>query len=149
MSSRRIYIVLVIVAVAVITLALVLRIGRPSPSVAPSDNEQYEGLAVEILPDSVTELSLEFGRVHHPSLVSKSVRIYNRTSETLALLSCDATCRCVWADLPNGAIEPNGYVDVRVWFDSKGEYGYIGNFARIHTSMKSSNIALWIDAEVE
>lgn len=110
---------------------------------------EYRGLRSDIRRDSLSEVMVEFGSVAYSTTVEKSIRFTNLTDVPIALLDFTTTCKCTWLELPNKPIEVGESADVKVVFDSRGEYGSIGNYLSVKCSDESANIAIWVSAEVE
>ena len=148
---RRIVIALVAVALLVVAL-FVFRVYD-----SESDNRrreeqakvEYRGLRSDIKRDSLSEVMVEFGSVAYSTTVEKSIRFTNLTDAPIALLDFTTTCKCTWLELPNKPIEVGESADVKVVFDSRGEYGSIGNYLSVKCSDERANIAIWVSAEVE
>ena len=148
---RRIVIALVAVALLVVAL-FVFRVYD-----SESDNRrreeqakvEYRGLRADIRRDSLSEVMVEFGSVAYSTTAEKSIRFTNLTDTPIALLDFTTTCKCTWLELPNKPIEVGESADVKVVFDSRGEYGSIGNYLSVKCSDESANIAIWVSAEVE
>ena len=148
---RRIVIALVAVALLVVAL-FVFRVYD-----SESDNRrreeqakvEYRGLRADIRRDSLSEVMVEFGSVAYSTTAEKSIRFTNLTDSPIALLDFTTTCKCTWLKLPNKPIEVGESADVKVVFDSRGEYGSIGNYLSVKCSDESANIAIWVSAEVE
>lgn len=151
-------VVYTIVAIALLAVvAFVLRVAdseydnrrRANESAEASTSRQYAGLAATLHRDSVSEVMLDFSTVHASTTVSKNLRITNATSEPIAILDYETTCRCVSVELPQKAIPAGEYADIDVVFDSRGEYGTVGNYVSLKTSQRDCHVAIWISADVE
>lgn len=110
--------------------------------------EPNNALTAELCEGGVAEVMVEFGDVTYSECVTKRIIIENKTTSTIAILDYSTTCRCTWLDLPNKAIAPNGSVEVTITFDSRGEWGSVGNYLSIETSNESCKVAIWMSAEV-
>lgn len=148
---RRIVIALVTVSLLVVAL-FVFRVYD-----SESDNRrreeqamvEYRGLRADIRRDSLSEVMVELGSVAYSTIAEKSIRFTNLTDAPIALLDFTTTCKCTWLELPNKPIEVGESADVKVVFDSRGEYGSIGNYLSVKCSDERANIAIWVSAEVE
>lgn len=148
---RRIVIALVSVALLIVAL-FVFRVYD-----SESDNRrreeqakvEYRGLRADIRRDSLSEVMVELGSVAYSTTAEKSIRFTNHTDAPIALLDFTTTCKCTWLELPNKPIEVGESADVKVVFDSRGEYGSIGNYLSVKCSDERANIAIWVSAEVE
>ena len=118
---------------------------------ATNDNQKcaYSGIEAEIKRDTVYEVLVDLGRVRYSDTVVKNIRLVNKTDAPIALLDYQTTCRCTWLTLPNSAIAPNDYADIELTFDSRGEFGSIGNFLSIETSDESVEVVVWMSADIE
>lgn len=110
---------------------------------------EYRGITAELRRDSLCEVMVELGTVVYSATAEKSIRFTNLTDAPVALLDYTTTCKCTWLELPDKPIEAGGYADVRLLFDSRGEYGSIGNYLSVKCSDDRLNVAIWVSAEVE
>ncbi|MBQ8774844.1 MAG: DUF1573 domain-containing protein [Alistipes sp.] len=150
-SRKRIIIALGVIAVVVVAL-FAFRVYDSTSDNRKREEQQkveYRGLRAEIKRDSLCEVLVELGSVAYSTTVEKSIRFTNLTDAPLALLDFSATCKCIWLELPNKPIEVGESADVKVVFDSRGEYGSIGNYLSVKCSDERANIAIWVSAEVE
>ncbi|MBP3432388.1 MAG: DUF1573 domain-containing protein [Alistipes sp.] len=150
-SRKRIIIALGVIAVVVVAL-FAFRVYDSTSDNRKREEQQkveYRGLRAEIKRDSLCEVLVELGSVAYSTTVEKSIRFTNLTDAPLALLDFSATCKCTWLELPNKPIEVGESADVKVVFDSRGEYGSIGNYLSVKCSDERANIAIWVSAEVE
>ncbi len=107
-----------------------------------------DGLYGVMAENEVAEVMVEFGDVKYSNTVSRTITLKNNTNAPIALLDYEATCRCVWLDLPNRAIAPGEEGTITITYDSRGEWGSIGNYLSIETSNKRVKIAIWMSAEI-
>lgn len=148
---RRIVIALVAVALLVVAL-FVFRVYDSESDNRRSEEQakvEYRGLRADIRRDSLSEVMVELGSVAYSTTSEKSIRFTNLTDTPIALLDFTTTCKCTWLELPNKPIEVGESADIKVVFDSRGEYGSIGNYLSVKCSDESTNIAIWVSAEVE
>ena len=144
-----------IVAVVVLVAGAVLyfTVFAPNDDSCTTENEgperAYSGIEAEIKRDTVCEVLVDLGRVYYSDTVVKNIRLINKTDAPIALLDYQTTCRCTGLTLPNTAIAPNDYADIELTFDSRGEFGSIGNFLSIETSDESVDVVVWMCAEIE
>lgn len=110
--------------------------------------EEYQGITTDIRTDSITEVLVELGDVAYSSIATKRLRLKNTTNTTLSLLDYKSTCRCTWISLPNEAIAPGEYGELELTFDSRGEFGSVGNYIDISTSDADCRIGVWMSAKV-
>ena len=150
-SRKRIIIALAVVATVIVAL-FTFRVYDSTSDNRKREEQQrveYRGLRAEIKRDSLCEVLVELGSVAYSTTAKKSIRITNLTDAPLALLDFSTTCKCTWLELPNKPIEVGESADVKVVFDSRGEYGSIGNYLSVKCSDERANIAIWVSAEVE
>lgn len=150
-SRKRIIIALGVIAVVVVALCAFRVYDSTSDNRKREEQQrvEYRGLRAGIKRDSLCEVLVELGSVAYSTTAKKSIRITNLTDAPLALLDFSTTCKCTWLELPNKPIEVGESADVKVVFDSRGEYGSIGNYLSIKCSDERANIAIWVSAEVE
>jgi hypothetical protein len=154
---RRGYIAIAIIVVIAIAMALVLRIidsesdnrRRRDEAKIEEMNETYSGLVAEYSGDGVCEVLVELGAVYRSSTVSKTIRVINRSATPLVMVDYTTQCRCMWLELQREPIAPGEYRDIELIFDSRGEWGSVGNYMEIATSTEDAPISLWIAAEIE
>lgn len=96
-----------------------------------------------------TEVLVDMGVVQRSTTAQYDVVLTNATDTTLLLLDFESTCRCVWLEFPRRAIAPAESVTANLSFDSRGEWGSIGNYISVSTSLEDVGIAVWMCAEVE
>lgn len=153
MKSSRKYI-LAIIALAIVVVAVFIAL-RPTneAGVAQGDDRQpeseYRGLKAELKRDSLCEVMVELGSVAYSTTAEKNIRFTNHTKNPVILLDYTSTCKCTWLELPDKPINPGQSADARLYFDSRGEYGSIGNHLSVRCSDKRVNVAIWVSAEVE
>lgn len=149
---RRKWYIAIACAVAVALVALVLRIITSetdnTENVATTD-VAFTGLSVEYSGDNVCEVLVELGSVYRSSTISKSVRIINCSATPLVLVDYSTQCRCMWLEIDRTPIAQGDYKDIELIFDSRGEWGSVGNYMEITTSTEGAPIVLWIAAEIE
>lgn len=154
MPMRRSLLIGIVAVVAVVAGALLyVTVYTPNDDnrTATNDNQKcaYSGIEAEIKRDTVCEVLVDLGCVRYSDTVVKNIRLVNKTDAPIALLDYQTTCRCTWLTLPNTAIAPNDYADIELTFDSRGEFGSIGNFLSIETSDESVEVVVWMCAEIE
>lgn len=150
-SRKRIIIALAVVATVIVAL-FAFRVYDSTSDNRKREEQQkveYRGLRAKIKSDSLCEVLVELGSVAYSTTAEKSIRFTNLTDAPLALLDFSTTCKCTWLELPNKPIEVGESADVKVVFDSRGEYGSIGNYLSVKCSDERANIAIWVSAEVE
>lgn len=154
MPMRRSLLIGIVAVVALVACAvLYFTVFAPNDDSCTTENEgserAYSGIEAEIKRDTVCEVLVDLGRVHYSDTAVKNIRLINKTDAPIALLDYQTTCRCTWLTLPNTAIAPNDYADIELTFDSRGEFGSIGNFLSIETSDESVEVVVWMCAEIE
>jgi hypothetical protein len=55
----------------------------------------------------------------------------------------------MWLEFNRDVVAENESIDIVLSFDSRGEWGSVGNYMEIATSCDAAPIVLWIGAEVE
>lgn len=110
--------------------------------------EPNDRLSAELAEGSVTEVLVDFGDVKYSDTVNRTIVLKNTTDSPIVLLDYDTTCRCTWLDLPKKAIAPNKSAEVTITFDSRGEWGSVGNYLSIETSNEKCKVAVWMCAEI-
>lgn len=153
---RRLSIVALVVAVVVALFAAIRIIDsttdnrrREAASTATNPEPEFEGLEAVVTDDGVCEVLVDLGVVSYSSTVVKSVRIKNAGTTPLVLVDYTTQCRCMWLELDREPITVGESRDVELYFDSRGEWGSVGNYMEITTSRDNAPVVLWIGAEVE
>lgn len=154
MPMRRSSLIVIVAVVAVVAGALLyVTVFTPNDDSCTTENEwperAYSGIEAEIKRDTVCEVLVDLGCVRYSDTVVKNIRLVNKTDAPIALLDYQTTCRCTWLTMPNSAIAPNDYADIELTFDSRGEFGSIGNFLSIETSDESVEVVVWMSADIE
>ena len=146
---RRGWIVAGIVVVAIV-VAILLSMQTHSVTTPPDKESSlpHSGVMAEIRTDSITELLVEFGDVPYGTMASERIRLRNSSDKPIVLTDYQATCRCTTIDLPRTAIAPNEWAEAEVMFDSRGEFGTVGNYIEVATSDPRCKIGIWTCAEV-
>ena len=106
-------------------------------------------LEAELAEGYTAEVIAEFGVVEARSVVEMPIRVKNNTDEPIVLLDYSTTCRCTTLALPRTAIEAGGESEVTLTFDSRGEWGGVGNFLEVETSNPECGFVVWMAAMVE
>ena len=143
--SRKITLVAAVVVVVVATTT------QETPTTEPTTEakSEYQGIEAELRSGSVCEVIVDLGSVPYSATATKQIRFTNCTEQPIVLLDYEATCRCTWLTLPTIPIAPNTYADVELTFDSRGEFGSVGNYLSITTSDEQCKVAIWMSAEIE
>ncbi len=153
MLSRRNTLVMVVAIIVAIATFAVVRIVT-----SEAENREREANAEATQPEvaeylledgKTTEVLVDLGSVKPSSLSHYDFKLKNTTNTPITLLDYEATCRCVWLELPQKAIRQNESATLRLTFDSRGEWGSIGNYIAIKSSEDDIAVAVWMSAEVE
>ena len=152
---RRILVILAIIAPLLIGLALVLCITEPN-----ADNNTSEAVSniekatsevgiidIEYLGTDVCEIIVDFGNVPRSSTTTKKIRITNKSNNVLVFTDYSTQCRCMWLNFDREPIAVEDSIDITLSFDSRGEWGSVGNYMEITTS-QDKPIVVWIGAEI-
>lgn len=152
---------LIIVAIAIVVIATITAlllfnkcnnnndcVGCNKPDTA-HEVETFEGVEAEYHGKEYCEVPVEFGNVKRSATAHKTIRLINRSDSPIVLLDYTTQCRCMWLEFEREPIAPNEYADITLSFDSRGEWGTVGNYMEITTSIDSAPIILWIGAEIE
>lgn len=114
-----------------------------------SVEQQAEVLVAELVEGATSEVLVDFGVVEPRSIVSRDIHIVNHTDSPVVLLDYETTCRCTVLDLPRNPIEAGEEAVVVITFDSRGEWGGVGNFLSIATSNEECAVVVWMSAHIE
>ena len=109
----------------------------------------YNGLVAEYSGSEVCEVIVDLGYVKRSAVATETIRLVNRSNSPILLLDYSTQCRCMWLEFERKPIAPNESVDILLTFDSRGEWGSVGNYMEITTSADNTPIVLWIGAEIE
>lgn len=142
----------IIAVVIVVVVALILRIVDSEIDNNRRETElsqPYTGLVAEYNGNDVCEVLVEMGAVKASSTVSKNIRIINHSTTPLVLVDYSTLCRCMWLEYSREPIAAGDSRDIELVFDSRGEWGSVGNYMEIMTSAEGAPIVLWIAAEIE
>ena len=115
---------------------------------AETTTEDVAELSADIRTDSITEFIVDFGEVRYGNTATQTIRLRNTTNKPLTLTEYQATCRCTWMELPRYPITSGEWAEAEIFFDSRGEYGTVGNYIEITTSDERCIVAVWMCAEV-
>ena len=149
MSSRRL---ITFICIAVILLLVAFAAIRIADATSSQEQREAEESLIEefyLRRDTTTEVLVDMGVVSRSTTVGYDIVLTNSADTTLLLLDYEATCRCVGMELPRKPIAPGESVVAKLWFDSRGEWGSIGNYIAVGTSLEDVNIAVWMSAEIE
>lgn len=109
----------------------------------------FNGIAAEHDGSKYCEVIVDLGRVRRSATVDTTIRLTNHSDSPIVLLDYSTQCRCMWLEFDRKPIAPNESIDISLTFDSRGEWGSVGNYMEITTSVDSAPVVLWIGAEIE
>ena len=133
-------------------LALVLCVAcgaKTKPAEQHADEPKIEELVAELSVGVTSEVLVDFGSVEPRSVVSRDIRIVNTTDEPIVLLDYDTTCRCTTLEFERKPIAAGEQTIAVLTFDSRGEWGNVGNFLSVTTSNEECAMVVWMSAYVE
>ena len=143
---------LAIVAVVVVALGVAFAISsdpKHNSKGNPVESTTFNGTTAEYYGKEYCEVIVDLGDVRRSATVEEYIRLTNLSDSPIVLLDYSTQCRCMWLDFNRKPIAPNESVDIVLTFDSRGEWGSVGNFMEITTSIDSAPIVIWIGAEIE
>lgn len=108
-----------------------------------------ESLVVRLCDNTTSEVYVDLGTVEARSTATESIRIENATDEPIVLVDYETTCRCTTMEFSRKPIQPGESCVATLIFDSRGEWGTVGNYISIATSTEGCNIAVWMCAEID
>ncbi len=112
-------------------------------------SHEIEELVAELSEGATSEVVVDFGVVEPRSIAEREIRVVNQTDNPLVLLDYSTTCRCTTLEFDRKPISPGGEAVVVLTFDSRGEWGGVGNFLEITTSNPECGFVVWMGATVE
>ena len=133
-------------------LALVLCVAcgaKTKPAEQHAEEPKIEELVAELSVGVTSEVLVDFGSVEPRSVVSRDIRIVNTTDEPIVLLDYDTTCRCTTLEFERKPIAAGEETIAVLTFDSRGEWGSVGNFLEVTTSNPECGFVIWMGATVE
>ena len=139
------------VAAVMVLAAVVALVLRNVDSVAEANEQsipEFGGIEAVYDGNAVCEVLVDMGFVSRSSTATETIRITNRCTTPLVLVDYSTQCRCMWLEYSREPIAENEYRDIELVFDSRGEWGSVGNYMEITTSGEHP-IVLWIGAEIE
>lgn len=140
-----------IIATAMVLAAVVALVLRNMHSVADANEQsiaEFGGIEAVYDGNAVCEVLVDMGAVLPSTTVTKTIRITNCSTTPLVLVDYSTQCRCMWLEYSREPIAVGDYRDIELVFDSRGEWGAVGNYMEITTSGEHP-IVLWIGAEIE
>ena len=108
-----------------------------------------EELVAELAEGYTAEVIADFGVVEPRSVVELPIRVVNATDEPIVLVDYSTTCRCTELSFSRKPIAVGGECEVVLTFDSRGEWGSVGNFLEVTTSNPECGFVIWMGATVE
>ena len=144
--TRRKRLAIAVIAIAVIGSVLTL---LEHDNTTAAETSPFCGITAEYRGTEYCELVVDFGYVKPSATVQESIRLTNLSDSPIVLLDYSTQCRCMWLEFERTPIAPNDSCDITLTFDSRGEWGSVGNYMEITTSHDSAPIVLWIGAEIE
>ena len=147
MKHKRLLILALLLAVIslLLNISSILR-SEPKEDVVKSD---YTGIVAEYSGNGVCEVIVDLGSVMRSAVATETIRLVNQSDSPLLLLDYSTQCRCMWLKFERKPIAPKESIDIELTFDSRGEWGSVGNYMEIVTSTEDMPIVLWIGAEIE
>lgn len=147
MKHKRLLILALLLAVIslLLNISSILR-SEPKEDVVKSD---YTGIVAEYSGCDICEVIVDLGSVMRSTVATETIRLVNQSDSPLLLLDYSTQCRCMWLDFERKPIAPKESIDIELTFDSRGEWGSVGNYMEIVTSTEDMPIVLWIGAEIE
>lgn len=139
------------VAAVMVLAAVVALVLRNVDSVAEANEQsipEFGGIEAVYDGNAVCEVLVDMGAVLPSTTVTKTIRITNCSTTPLVLVDYSTQCRCMWLEYSREPIAVGDYRDIELVFDSRGEWGSVGNYMEITTSGEHP-IVLWIGAEIE
>ena len=133
-------------------LALVLCVAcgaKTKPAEQHAEELKIEELVAELSLGVTSEVLADFGSVEPRSMVSRDIRIVNNTNEPIVLLDYETTCRCTKLEFDRKPIAVGEEAVAVLTFDSRGEWGSVGNFLSVMTSNEECAMVVWMSAYVE
>ena len=150
MRRKRVLILLIVLAIVslLISSALVLRNDTTQAKESETQEETYNGIIAEYGGNGVCEIIVEMGNVERSATTYNNIRIKNNSDTPLQLLDYTTQCRCMWLEFSRETIACGESIDVGLMFDTRGEWGEVGNYMEIITSTQDAPIVLWIAATI-
>ena len=144
--TRRKRLVIAAIAIATVGSALTL-LQRNNADTAEAAT--FSGITAEYRGTEYCEVVVDLGNVARSATTHKTIRLTNLSDSPILLLDYSTQCRCMWLEFERKAIAQNDSIDIVLTFDSRGEWGSVGNYMEITTSVEDAPIILWIGAEIE
>ena len=143
---------LAIVATIVIAIGVTLALFTPRDYDTAGTTPQtisFDGIVAEYYGKDVCEVIVDLGYVMRSATATKTIRLVNRSDSPILLLDYSTQCRCMWLEFDRSVVAQNESIDITLTFDSRGEWGSVGNYMDITTSLDGAPVVLWIGAEIE
>ena len=145
MRSKRALILQLLLAAVALILSLVAIFRSDGEEESAESN--FTGLVAEYN-GGVCEVIVDMGYVAPSSLSTHTIRIVNASTAPLVPLDYTTQCRCMWLDFERQPIAVGESFDMVLIFDSRGEWGVVGNYIEVAISNDSAPIVIWISAEI-
>lgn len=126
-----------------------LRSKQDNATIEEQGMEVAEVLVAELTEGATSEVLADFGVVEPRSISSLDIRIVNTTDSPIVLLDYETTCRCTTLEFDRTPIAAGGETVAMLTFDSRGEWGSVGNFLSIETSNEECAVVVWMSAHIE
>ena len=139
---------LVVIAIAIVAIGSALALLQRD-NITTEEAASLNAITAEYHGAEYCEVIVDFGHVKSSTTVQKSIHLTNLSDSPIVLLDYSTQCRCMWLEFDRTPIAPNESSDITLTFDSRGEWGVVGNYMEITTSIGSAPIVLWIGAEIE
>jgi hypothetical protein len=99
--------------------------------------------------DRVVSDSLQFGRMRSGEIITKTVRIENRSDQPILLTHHQVSCGCLKVQYDRRPISAGESCDVSIEFDSRTMYGLQLKNLILYLAEKDNPIKIFVEAEVE
>lgn len=139
---------LFIAAIAIATIGSALTLLQRDNSVT-EEVTTFNGITAEYRGNGPCEVIVDLGYVAPSTTATETIRLTNGSNSPIVLLDYSTQCRCMWLEFNRGVVAENESIDIVLSFDSRGEWGSVGNYMEIATSCNDAPVVLWIGAEVE
>lgn len=143
--------ILIVAAVVAVGLFLTARIvdSTADNKSRATAEEACDYITAEVMKSGECEVFVDFGVVPYATTATQHIRLVNGSTEPLVLVDYTTQCKCMWLEFEREPIAVGESVDIVLHFDSRGEWGIVGNYMEIVTSRDDRPIAIWIGAEIE
>jgi hypothetical protein len=90
----------------------------------------------------------DFGKILQGEVVSYTFHFTNSGNVPLLITGIDKSCGCTASDYPRQPIEPGERGDIKITYDSKGQFGFQSKTVTVNSNAMPSQTKLRIKAEV-